>query len=110
MVMAAKTGSAVAVAVTMAMVMVVADNNRNCRGRQQSTKCSIGSGGDSSHGSSNCDSAALTAGRGGSAAEVTTMRAAATATTVVVNIHTPLKVVMWRSTQISVRSTQISES
>jgi hypothetical protein len=34
---AAKTGSAVAAVVTMAKA--VADNNKNCRGRQQSTKC-----------------------------------------------------------------------
>ncbi len=33
----AKTGSAVALAVTVAKA--VADNNRNCGGRQQSTKC-----------------------------------------------------------------------
>ncbi len=31
----AETISAVAVAATVAMAMVVADNNRNCRGRQQ---------------------------------------------------------------------------
>jgi hypothetical protein len=36
MVTAAETVSAVAAAATVAMV--VADNNRNCRGRQQSTK------------------------------------------------------------------------
>jgi hypothetical protein len=34
----AETVSAVAAAATVAMV--VADNNRNCGGRQQSTKCS----------------------------------------------------------------------
>ncbi len=34
---AAEAGSAVAAAVTVAKV--VADNNRNCRGRQQSIKC-----------------------------------------------------------------------
>jgi hypothetical protein len=34
----AKTGSVVAVAETVAKA--VADNNRSCRGRQQSTKCS----------------------------------------------------------------------
>jgi hypothetical protein len=33
----AETGSAVAAAVTVAMV--VADINRNCGGRQESTKC-----------------------------------------------------------------------
>ncbi len=37
MVTAAETISAVAVAATVAMV--VTDNNRNCGGRQQSTKC-----------------------------------------------------------------------
>ncbi len=33
----AETGSVVAATATVAMA--VADNNRNCRGRQQSTKC-----------------------------------------------------------------------
>ncbi len=75
----AKTGSAVAAAVAVAMA--VADNNRNCGGRQQSTKCSISSSGDSGRGSGNCDSAAVMAGMGGGTAEVTTMRAATTATT-----------------------------
>jgi hypothetical protein len=37
MVMAAKIGSAMAAVVTVAMA--VADDNRNCGGRQQSTKC-----------------------------------------------------------------------
>ncbi len=37
MVMADETGSAVAVAVTL--FKAVADNNRNCGGRQQLTKC-----------------------------------------------------------------------
>jgi hypothetical protein len=67
--------------------MAVADNNRNCRGRQQSTKCGRGSNGDSGRGSSNHGSAAMTALRGSGVAEVTTMRAAATATTVVVNLY-----------------------
>ncbi len=40
MAMAAETGSMMAAAATVAMV--VADNNRNCGGRQQSTKCSSG--------------------------------------------------------------------
>ncbi len=82
---AAKTESAVAAAVTVAMA--VADNNRNCRGRQQSTKCGRGSNGDSSRGSSNHGSVATMAGRGSGAAEVTTMRAAATVTTAVVNFE-----------------------
>jgi hypothetical protein len=81
---AAKTGSAVAAAATVATG--VADNNRDFGGRQQSTKCGRGSGGDSGCGSGDCGSAAAMAGRGGSAAEVT-MRAAATATTVVVNLY-----------------------
>jgi hypothetical protein len=36
-VIAAETGSMVAAGVTVAMA--VADNNRNCGGRQKSTKC-----------------------------------------------------------------------
>jgi hypothetical protein len=48
------------------VAMAVADNNRNCRGRQQSTKCGRGSGGDSSCGSNNCGSMGAMAGRGGS--------------------------------------------
>jgi hypothetical protein len=83
--MAAKTDSAVAVTATVARA--VADNNRNCGGRQQSTKCVRGSNGDSGRGSSNHGSAAMMAGRGSSTVEVTTMRAAATATTVVVNLY-----------------------
>ncbi len=71
----------------MTVAMAVADNNRNCGGRQQSTKCGSGSGRDSGRGSSDCCSAALMTGRGGSAVEVTTMRAAATATTVVMNLY-----------------------
>jgi hypothetical protein len=47
--MADETGSAVAVVVTVAMV--VADNNRNCGGRQQSITCGSGSGRDSGHSS-----------------------------------------------------------
>jgi hypothetical protein len=73
------------------VAMAVADNNRNCGGRQQSMKCGSGSGGDSNRDSGDRGSAASTAGRGSGAAEVTTMRAAATAITLVVNIHTPLK-------------------
>jgi hypothetical protein len=83
MAIAAKTGSAVAAAATM----VVADNNRNWEGRQQSTKCGRGSSRDSGRGSGNCGSEAATAGRGGSTAEVTRMKAAATATTVVVDLY-----------------------
>ncbi len=82
---AAETESAVAAAATVAMVVAV--NNRNCRGRQQSTKCGRGSNGDSGRGSSNHGSAATTAGRGSGVAEVTTMRAAATATKAVVNLY-----------------------
>jgi hypothetical protein len=54
---------------------------------QQSTKCGSGSGGDSGRGSGDHGSAALTACRDGGAAEVTTIRAAATSTTVVVNLY-----------------------
>jgi hypothetical protein len=82
---AANTGSAVAAAATVAMV--VADSNRHCGGRQQSTKCCIGSSGDSGRGSRDRGSLAATAGRSGGATEVTTMRAAATVTTVVVNLY-----------------------
>ncbi len=71
----------------MTVAMVVADNNRNWRGRQQSTKCSRGSNGDSGRGSSNHGSTATTAGRGSGTAELTTMRAAAKATTAVVNLY-----------------------
>jgi hypothetical protein len=81
--MAAKTGSVVAVVATVAMA--VADNNRNCGGRQQSTKCGSSRNRDSGCVSSNCGSTAAMAGRGGGMAEVTTMRPAETATTVVVN-------------------------
>ncbi len=82
---AAKTESAVAAATTVAMV--VADNNRNCGGRQQSSKCGRGRNGDSSRGSRDHGSAATMAGRGSGAAEVTTMRVAAMATTLVVNLY-----------------------
>jgi hypothetical protein len=61
---AARTGSAVAVEGSVAMAL--AENSRNCRGRQQSTKCGSGSGRDSIHGSGNCGSKAAMAGRGGS--------------------------------------------
>ena len=81
----AKTESAVAALATM--VMVVAVNKRNCGGRQQSTKCGRGSNEDSGRGSSNHGSAATLAGMGSGMAEVTTMRAAATATTAVVNLY-----------------------
>jgi hypothetical protein len=86
---AAETESAVAAAMTVAMA--AADNKRNCKGRQQSTKCGRGSNEDSGCGS-NHGSAATTAGRVRSAAEVTTIRAAATATSAVVNLipHFPL--------------------
>jgi hypothetical protein len=84
MAMAAKIGSAAAAAATVAMA--VTDNNRNCRGRQQSTKCGSNCGGDSGRGRGDHGSTALMAGSASEAAEVTTMRAAATATTVVVNI------------------------
>ncbi len=82
---AAKTESVVAAAVTVAMA--VAHNNRNCGGRQQSTKCNRGSNGDSSCGSSNHGSTATTAGRGSGVGEVKRMRAATTMTTAVVNLY-----------------------
>ena len=69
------------------VAMAEADNNRNCGGRQQSTKCGRGSNGDSGRGSSDHGSMATMAGRGSGAAEVTAMRAAATATTAVVNLY-----------------------
>jgi hypothetical protein len=46
-----------------------------------------GSDGDSGHGSSNCGSTAVMAGRGSGVAEVTMMRVAATATFVEVNLY-----------------------
>ncbi len=82
---AAETESAVAAAATVAMA--VADNKRNCGGRQQSTKCSRGRNGDSCRGSSDHGSAPTRAGRGSGTGEVTMMRAAATATTAVVNLY-----------------------
>jgi hypothetical protein len=85
MAMAAETESAVAAALTVAMA--VADKNRNCGGRQQSTKCGRVSNGDSGHCSSNHGSTATMAGRGSGAVEVTTMRAAAMAITVVVFLY-----------------------
>jgi hypothetical protein len=83
MVMVAKTGSVGAAVATVAKA--VADNNRNCEGRQESTKWGSGSGGYSSCGSVNCGSADLTAGRGSCTAEVAMMRTASTVTTAVVN-------------------------
>jgi hypothetical protein len=53
----------------------------------QSVAGGIGSGRDSGRGSGNCCSLAAMAGRGSSTAEVTTMRAAATATTMVVTLY-----------------------
>jgi hypothetical protein len=82
---ASKTESAVAAAATVAIA--VADNNRNCGGRQQSTKCGKGSNGDSGHGSSDHGSVAMMADRGSGVAKVTTMMAMAMATTVVVNLY-----------------------
>jgi hypothetical protein len=82
--MAAKTGSSGAAVATVAMA--VADNNRNCKGRQESTKWGSDSGGYSSRGSVNCCSVAFMAGRGGCAAEVAMMRTVSRATTVVVNL------------------------
>jgi hypothetical protein len=60
----------------------VADNNINCGAgiNQQNAAGGSGSSGDSGRGSGDRCSAAATAGRAGGAAEVTTMRAAATAT------------------------------
>ncbi len=84
MVTVVKTGSVVAAVATVAMM--VADNNRNCRGRQQSTKCSSGSGRDSRCGSVDRGSTPVTAGKVGCAVEVTTTRTVSTATTVVVNL------------------------
>ncbi len=66
--MAAQTGSGMAAAGTVAMAVAV--NNRNCGGRQQSTKCGSGHGGDSGPDSGNRASVALMAGRGGRATEV----------------------------------------
>ncbi len=83
--MAAEAGLAGAAVASVAMA--VADSNRNCGGRQQSTKCGRGSNGDSGRGNGNRSSTAAMAGRGGGAAEVTTMRAATTAATVVVNLY-----------------------
>jgi hypothetical protein len=73
-------GNSVTAAVTVAMA--VAGNNRNCwaGNNQQNAADGNGSSGDSGRGSSNRCSAAATAGRGGSAAEVIMMRAVATAT------------------------------
>ncbi len=82
--MAAKTGPAVAVAT---VAMAVADNNRNCEGRQQSSECSSGSGGDSGCGSSNRGSAAAMVGKGSCVVEVTMIGAVATVTTVEVNLY-----------------------
>jgi hypothetical protein len=56
----AGTGLAVAAAVTVAMT--AADNNRNCGGRQPSTKWGSSSGKDSGHGSGNSDSVPAMAG------------------------------------------------
>jgi hypothetical protein len=98
MAMAADTESAVAVTVTVAMA--VADNNRNCGGRQQSIKCGRDSNGDSGRASSNHGSAAMMAGRGSSTVEVTTMRAVATATTVVVNLYPIFPLAMVRDNKI----------
>ncbi len=83
--MATKTGSGVAAAATVAMA--VADNNRYCGGREQSTICGSSSGRDSGRGSKDLGSMAATAGRGGGAVEVTAMRAVATATTVMLNVY-----------------------
>jgi hypothetical protein len=83
--MGTETESVVAAVATVAIA--VADNNRNCGGRQQSTKCGRGSNGDSGRGSSNHGSTATMAGKGIGAAEVTTMRAAAMTTTMVVNLY-----------------------
>jgi hypothetical protein len=91
---AAKTVLAVAAAATVAMVL--ADNNRNCRGRQQSTKCGSSSSRDSGHGSGNRGSTAAMVGRGSGTAEGTTMRAAATVTTVVMNLYPPFPLAMAR--------------
>ncbi len=83
---AAETGSVVAAAAEVAMA--AADNNKNCGGRQQSTNCGSADGsGGSGCGSSNCGSLAATAGLGGGAVEVTTMRVMATDATVVVILY-----------------------
>ncbi len=75
-------GSGDSVAAGATVAMAVADNNRNCvaGNNQQNAAGGSGSSGDSGRGSRDRCSAAATAGRGGGAAEVTTMRAAATAT------------------------------
>ncbi len=85
MALTAERGSALAMVATVATAVAV--KYRNCRDRQQSIKCGSGSSGDSGRGSGNRGSAAAMAGRGGSTAEVTMMRAAAPATTVVVNLY-----------------------
>ncbi len=74
------SGNSVAAAATVAMGG--AENNRNCGAgnNQQNVAGGSGSSGDSVRGSGDRCSAAATAGRGSGAAEVTTMRAAATAT------------------------------
>ncbi len=75
-------GGSDSVAAAAMVAMAVADNNINCRAgnNQQNAAGSSGSSGDSGRGSGDRCSAAATAGRAGGAAEVTTMRAAATAT------------------------------
>ncbi len=85
MVTAAETRSTVAEVATVAMA--VADNNRNCGGRQKSTKCSSSVSGDSGHGCINCGSAAAMTDRDGGTAEVTTIKVVATAKTVVVDLY-----------------------
>jgi hypothetical protein len=74
-----------------AVAMAVADNSRNAGADniQQNVAGGSGSGGDSNHGSSNHCSMAAAAARGDSTAEVTTMRAAATAT------NTPIYPWVW---------------
>ncbi len=73
-------GDSVAAEATVAMA--VAHNKRSCGAvnNQQNAAGGSGNSGDSGRGSGNRCSAAATAGRGSGAAEVTTMRAAATAT------------------------------
>jgi hypothetical protein len=91
---AAETRSAVIEVATVAMA--VADNNQNCRDRQKSTKCGSSVSGDSGCGSINCGSAAATIDRDSGAAEVTTIKVAATANTVVVNLYPLFPLAMTR--------------
>jgi hypothetical protein len=75
----AETGLAVAAAVTVAMAVQTTTETAGTGNNQQNAAGSSRSGGDSGYGSSDHCNVAAMAGRGGGVAEVTTMRAAATA-------------------------------